>query len=85
MDGEGTYTGEKIQPLGGGRCPHCGGGDVAMGLNVNQSAEVGRIGLAYKAAAIFTGTEPLHADLCRTCGSVVRFFVKEPKRNWIQK
>jgi hypothetical protein len=43
------------------------------------------IGLAYKAAAIFTGAETLCADLCRACGTVLRFFVKEPGRNWIQQ
>ncbi|MDP2875667.1 MAG: hypothetical protein Q8O00_05735 [Holophaga sp.] len=51
---------------------------------MNQNAEVGRIGLAYKAAVIFVTTEQLQADLCQACGTVVRFFVKEPKRNWIQ-
>jgi len=66
------------------RCPFCGSGDVIAGLKLNQNAEVGRIGLAYKAAAIFTGTEPLLADLCRACGSVVRFFVKDSTRKWIQ-
>ena len=66
-------------------CPHCGGNDVVMGLKLNQTADVGSMGLPYRTAAIFTGTEPLHADLCRTCGSIVRLFVKETNRNWIQK
>jgi hypothetical protein len=67
-----------------GRCPYCGSSDLALGLKANQNAEVGTIGLAYKAAKIFVGTELLRADLCLSCGSVVRFFVKESKRNWIQ-
>ena len=67
----------------GGSCPHCGSGELITGLKVNQNAEVGRIGLAYKAALLFVGTEELHADLCRACGSIVRFFVKETNRNWI--
>ena len=66
------------------RCPHCGSTDVITGLKVSQNAEVGRIGLAYKAAVLFVGTEELHADLCRGCGSVIRFFVKETNRNWIR-
>jgi len=69
---------------GGARCPHCGSADVITGLKVNQNAEVGRIGLAYKAAVLFVGTEELRADLCHACGSVIRFFVKEPSRNWIR-
>jgi len=71
--------------LTGGRCPLCGGVEVAAGLIVNQSTEVLRIGLAYKAGGFMTACEPLRADLCQNCGSVVRLFVKEPKRNWLQK
>lgn len=69
---------------GGGICPHCGSQDVLTGLKLNQSAEVGRIGLAYKAAVLFVGTEQLQADLCHACGSVVRFFVQDASRNWIR-
>jgi hypothetical protein len=66
------------------RCPHCGGGDVLRGLELNQNAEVGKIGLPHKAALVFTGTEPLLADLCRGCGTVVRLYVRETSRKWIQ-
>jgi len=85
MDGQGTSPGERFQSPMDVRCPHCGGNDVVMGLKLNQTADAGSIGLPYSTATIFSGTEPLHADLCRTCGNVVRLFVKEPKRNWIQK
>jgi hypothetical protein len=74
-------------PAGGSKaanCPHCGGGDLVPGIKVNQNAEVGRIGLAYKAAVIFVQTEQVYADLCRSCGTVARLFVKEPDRKWIQ-
>ncbi len=64
-------------------CPHCGGTNLAKALKLNQSAEVGRIGLPYRAAGIFTATEALHADLCIGCGTVLRFFVLEPGRKWI--
>lgn len=70
---------------GNARCPHCGSGDIVTGLTLNQNAEVGRIGLAYKAAVIFVQAEQVYADLCHSCGTVIRFFVKEPNRNWIQK
>lgn len=71
-------------PVASRPCPHCGSEDVVTGLKLNQAAEVGNIGLAYKTARIFVGTEQLHADLCRACGSVVRFFVKDPRRNWLR-
>ena len=66
-------------------CPHCGGSDIATGVNLTQTGHVRlNLGLAYKAAGIFTGAEMLYADLCRGCGSVLRFFVRNPKRNWMQ-
>jgi hypothetical protein len=64
-------------------CPHCGSRSVVHGLRLNQNAEVGDIGLPYRSAKIFTRAEALHADLCATCGTVLRLFVKEPKRHWI--
>ncbi len=70
--------------LTGGRCPHCGGVEVAAGVQVIQNAEVGRIGVAYKTAKIFVAAEQLWADLCMNCGTVVRIFVKETKRDWVQ-
>lgn len=71
--------------LTGGRCPHCGGVEVAAELKLHLNAEVHTLGLAYKTAKIFVGAEQLYADLCLNCGSVVRFFVKETQRNWVQK
>jgi len=71
--------------LTSGRCPHCGGVEVAAGLKLHQNTEVNRVGLAYKTAKIFITVEQLYADLCLNCGSVVRFFVKETQRNWLQK
>jgi hypothetical protein len=51
-------------------------------LSLNQNAEIGRIGLPYRVRGIFIGTEPLRLDLCENCGTVQRFFVEEPRRNW---
>ena len=72
-------------PSGSASCPHCGGGDLVRGLELNQNAEVGSIGLAYRAAGIFRGTEGLWADLCRSCGTVVRFYVRRTDRKWVEK
>lgn len=65
------------------RCPHCGGGDVVHAIEVIQNAEVGRIGLEYKVLGPLRGAEPLLADLCRGCGTVVRLFVRTTDRKWI--
>ena len=70
-------------PLDLGPCPYCGGDQVVRGLCLNQNAEAGRIGLLYKAGGIFRGTEDLLADLCGTCGSVRRVYVRELGRTWV--
>lgn len=71
-------------PATSGSCPHCGGTEVSHGLELNQNAEAGTIGLSYKAVGIFRGTEALWADLCRSCGTVIRFYVKKTDRKWIE-
>lgn len=65
-------------------CPHCGSREVVKGVRLSLLAEVGSIGLNYKANVLFHGTEPLRADLCRGCGTVIRLHVEQPNRNWIQ-
>lgn len=70
---------KHAQPL---TCPYCGGpvvGSVKLGL----TAEVGSVGPQYQGKFLFTGTEPLRADLCGACGTVVRLFVANPARPWI--
>ena len=64
-------------------CPECGSTDIAEGVGVSKTAESGKIGLSYKSMAILRGTSPLHADLCRQCGTVIRFFVRETDQPWI--
>ena len=65
-----------------GPCPYCGGTDIVRDLRVEKSAEAGWVGLDYKALGPLRGTEPLLADLCRTCGTVCRFHVKNTARKW---
>lgn len=64
-------------------CTECGSTDIAAGIRVSQTAESGGIGLTYKTLAILHATAPLYADLCRQCGTVARFFVREPNKPWI--
>ena len=61
-------------------CSECGSTDIA----VTKTAETGHIGLSYKALAILRGTEQLYADLCKQCGTVVRFYVRETDKPWMQ-
>jgi hypothetical protein len=63
-------------------CPECGSTDITRNIHISQHVEVGSTGLKYKAGTLFSGTEPLLADLCRDCGTVLRFHVKNPDRKW---
>jgi hypothetical protein len=64
-------------------CPHCDGVDIMRNIKLGLTAEVGNVGLEYRTALILTGTEPLLADLCGTCGTVVRLRVQNTKRQWV--
>lgn len=67
------------------KCPYCGSANLARRVEVNQTAEAGRIGLGYHTRFLLIGTESLLADLCDECGSVVRLFVEVPARKWVTK
>ena len=64
-------------------CPECGGSDIIAGVGVSKTGEAGMIGLSFKSLIILRGTAPLYADLCRQCGTVVRFFVRETDKPWM--
>lgn len=63
-------------------CPHCGGTDVVRGVRLGKQAESGSVGLEYQTVVFVTGTEPLLADLCRSCGTVARLWVARADRDW---
>ena len=65
-------------------CPYCGGTQIVRAVHVGKTAETGDIGLSYRTAFVLTGTEPLVADLCDRCGTVVRLYVKEVGKQWSQ-
>jgi len=67
------------------RCPTCGNSDIVHDISMSQSVEVGSTGLEYKKGMLLRGTEPLLADVCSQCGTVVRLHVKNPDRTWITK
>lgn len=66
-------------------CFYCGGTGIVTGLHVHQTTtEPGGVGLAYKAWKVVWSAEELYADLCPSCGTVLRFYVKERNRDWIR-
>ncbi|MBP8303135.1 MAG: hypothetical protein KBE04_03295 [Phycisphaerae bacterium] len=70
------------QPASPHPCPHCGATDIARDIRVKQHVETGCVGLDYKALGPLRGTEPLLADLCRGCGTICRFHVRNAQRVW---
>ncbi len=68
-------------------CPHCGSGDITKALKLGLTAQVGQVGIKYEATGRFLGmallgTEPLHVDVCNSCGTVTRIYVNIPERKW---
>jgi hypothetical protein len=63
-------------------CPACGSSNVISNVRVRLTAETGSVGLAYKTLGIVIGVEPLLADLCSDCGTVVRFGIKDANHKW---
>jgi hypothetical protein len=85
MDEQGGHPREGIQEniWNGKPCPQCGSSDIVSGLEFNQGIEVGPFGLSHKGIAFIRGTEQLHAELCRGCGTIIRLYVNNSKRNWV--
>lgn len=67
------------------KCPACGSVDIMRNITMSQAFEVGSTGLEYKKGVVLRAIEDLLADLCKHCGTVVRFHVKNPDRKWITK
>ena len=67
------------------RCSYCGNTSIVRHIEVTQTADAGRIGLSYHTSFLILGTEKLFADLCDTCGSVIRIAVDTPAKKWVTK
>jgi hypothetical protein len=68
-------------------CAHCGGDDITTGLKLGLTAEVGDVGIKYEATGRFLGmallgNEPLRLDVCNSCGTVTRIYVRDTERKW---
>jgi hypothetical protein len=66
-------------------CPECGSTDIVEAISVSQTSVSGAIGLSYKTMALLTASAPLYADLCHQCGTVIRFFVRDPSKPWVRE
>jgi transcription elongation factor Elf1 len=63
-------------------CPECGGTNISKSIGIAKMTEAGAIGLGHNTDYFVKATEPLAADLCRNCGTVVRLYVKKADRRW---
>lgn len=57
-------------------------------MDLHQVGDGGGLGLQFEAEDTMfykLKIEQMFVDLCLDCGTVVRFFVKEPKRKWIKR
>ena len=66
-------------------CPYCKSTNIVKHVRIDQTADAGRIGLMHKINILICGEEPLYADLCDNCGSLVRIFVDKPRQKWVLK
>jgi len=64
-------------------CPECGGTDIAKSVGISKMTEAGPIGLGYNTDYFVKASEPLVVDLCKTCGTVVRLYVKRADKRWV--
>ena len=64
-------------------CPECGGTDIAKSVGISKMTEAGPIGLGYNTEYFVKASEPLVVDLCRTCGTVTRLYVKRADKRWV--
>jgi hypothetical protein len=67
------------------KCVYCSSANMVRHVKIDQTADAGRIGLAYHTRFLIIGTEPLFADLCDDCGSIARIFIDTPARKWVTK
>lgn len=70
------------------RCTHCRGTGLERGIKVGTgvSHPVGMLfaGGSFAGDLLGGSLEPLRADLCTECGTVVRWWVDEPDRLWVK-
>ena len=58
------------------KCPYCGSESIETGVAWGKSAETGNVGLKYS-KGILVGVAQVYSDLCLSCGTLVRSYIKE--------
>jgi hypothetical protein len=76
---------ESTVPVIVSTCTYCGSTNIARNVRVDQTGDAGRIGLCYHTRFLLDGMEPLYADLCDDCGSLVRTYVRKVRQKWVTK
>lgn len=69
-------------------CPYCKSTNIRKDANLSLVGDGGGIGVDYeKEGTMFykTDIERMKIDFCLDCGTVVRFFLPNPKRKWLTK
>ena len=68
------------------KCPCCGSEKIDVGIAWGKTAGLsGNLGLLYK-TGVFVGTAQVYSDLCLSCGTVLRTYIKDkPDREWCHK
>jgi uncharacterized membrane protein (UPF0127 family) len=67
------------------KCIYCNSTNIQADVVVGQTAEPRALGLKYRTNFLIFGVEPFYAELCKDCGSIVRFYLKKTDRNWYTK
>lgn len=65
------------------KCIYCSSTDLTRNIKLGLNAEHNSFGLKHNALIGITGVEPVHADLCNSCGSITRFHISEIKHKWV--
>ena len=78
-----AMTSEEKPEKRSATCPECGGTDIARSVGISKMTEAGPIGLGYNTEYFVKASEPLVVDLCRTCGTVTRLYVKRADKRWV--
>jgi hypothetical protein len=63
-------------------CIYCNSTNIQPDILMDQNTTApGAVGLKYR-NKILDRVEPVYAELCKDCGSIVRLYVKNTDRNW---
>lgn len=62
-------------------CIYCGSENLEKGIRASSDDSY-KLGLRYRKMFISVGFEEIYADLCKDCGSISRFYVRDTNREW---